>query len=190
MKFKTIAFTATLMSVSAFGSCTYNADTARISWKAFKTYEKIGVSGTFDRVTFTPHTGTSLENLLVGSKVTITTDSVNTTNSGRDATLIKSFFNVQKLDTLNAVIVGVENSKAITQITLNRITKTIPLTYAVQEGKMIAKGTIDLGDFHLLPSLYSLTNTCYDLHGGKTWQDVEIGFEIPFSTMCTPTKEK
>lgn len=190
MKITPLICATALMTASAFGSCTYNADTARISWKAFKTYEKIGVSGSFNRVTFAPHSEASIENLLVGSKVTIDTTTVNSGNSGRDVTLIKSFFKVQNLDTLNGVIVGVKDSKAITQITLNHVTKTIPLAYVVQEGKIIAKGTIDLGDFDLLPSLHSLSNACFDLHGGKTWQDVEIEFKIPFSTMCTPTKEK
>ncbi len=190
MKLKTIAFTATFITLSAYGSCTYHADTATVSWKAFKTYEKIGVSGSFNRVNFSPHSDTSVEALLMGSKVTIDTATVNSGNSGRDATLVKSFFKVQNLDTISAIVIGVKDSKAMTQITLNHVTKTIPLPYQIKEGKIITKGTIDLGDFSLLPSLQSLNKACFDLHGGKTWQDLEIGFEIPFTTACTPTKEK
>lgn len=191
MQIKTLIATTAFMTLSAYGSCTYRADTANVSWKAFKTYEKIGVSGAFNRVNFSPHSDTSVEALLMGSKVTIDTATVNSGNSGRDATLVQSFFKVQHLNTLTATVVGVKDAKALVALTLNGITRTIPFPYQIQGEKIIAKGVMDLGDFSLLPSLQSLNKACFDLHGGKTWQEVEIGFEIPFTSTCTQnSKEK
>jgi polyisoprenoid-binding protein YceI len=38
----------------------------------------------------------------------------------------------------------------------------------------------DLGDFGMLPSLQGINKACYELHEGKTWQDVEISFVLTF----------
>jgi polyisoprenoid-binding protein YceI len=173
-----------LIATTIFADCTYTSNTAKVTWKAFKTYEKIGVGGSFDRVIVQPKSAITLEALLVGSSAKIDTASVNSGNVGRDATLVASFFKTQNIDTITAKIISLKDSKAITQISMNNITKTIPLAYTAQEGVIIAKGTIDLGDFTMLPSLASINKACFDLHGGKTWQDVEIGFEIPIKSDC------
>jgi len=172
------------LAFSAFADCSYQSDTAKVTWKAFKTYEKIGVGGSFDRVAVQPKSGRSIEALLVGSNVKIDTGSVNSGNPGRDAKLVGSFFKIQNIDTITAKILSVKDFKALTEITMNNVTKMIPLLYTVTEGKVNAKGFIDLGDFTMLPSLQSINKACFDLHGGKTWQDVEIGFEIPTKNDC------
>jgi len=181
---KKIVWATVLLAFSAFADCSYQSDTAKVTWKAFKTYEKIGVGGSFDRVVVTSKSANSIEALLVGSNVKIDTSSINSGNPGRDATLVSSFFKTQNINTITAKILSLKDSKALTEITINNITKTIPLVYTVNEGKVSAKGSIDLGDFTMLPSLQSINKVCFDLHGGKTWQDVEIGFEIPTKSDC------
>ena len=181
---KKIIISGLLLAITAFAQCTYQSDTAKVTWKAFKTYEKIGVAGSFNQITFTPKTAQNLEELLTGSRVLIDTKSVNSGNAGRDATLVASFFKIQNVTSIDAKIVSVKDAKALVQITMNEITKTIPMAYTVQEGKVVAKGTIDLGDFTMLSSLQAINKSCFDLHGGKTWQDVEIGFEIPTKSDC------
>lgn len=181
---RTFILAGLLLASSAFGECTYYSENAKVTWKAFKTLEKVGVGGSFDRAEFSPKSAKTLEDFLIGSHITIETASVNSGNPGRDATLVSSFFKVQNVDTINAKIVSVKDSKAQVEITMNGITKTIPMSYAVQEGKIVGKGVIDLGDFTMLSSLQSINKTCFTLHAGKTWQDVEIGFEIPLANNC------
>lgn len=181
---KKIVCATLFLALSAFADCTYQSDSAKVTWKAFKTYEKIGVGGNFDRVITQPKNASSIEALLIGSNVKIDTASINSGNPARDATLVNSFFKVQNIDTITAKIISTKDSKAITEITMNNVTKTIPLNYTIQEGKIVAKGAIDLGDFTMLSSLQSINKTCFALHAGKTWQDVEIGFEIPTKSDC------
>lgn len=181
---RTLIFAGLLLAGSAFAECTYYSENAKVSWKAFKTYEKIGVGGSFDHAVFSPKSAKTIEEFLGGSTMTITTASVNSGNPGRDATLVSSFFKTQNADTIHATIVSAKDSKAQIEITMNKITKTIPMSYAVQEGKIVGKGVIDLSDFAMLPSLQSINTTCFNLHAGKTWQDVEIGFEIPVANNC------
>lgn len=181
---KKIMCATVLLTLSAFADCTYQSDSTKVTWKAFKTYEKIGVGGSFDHVVVQPKSASNIEALLVGSNVKIDTASINSGNPGRDATLVNSFFKSQNINTITAKIISTKDSKALTDITMNNVTKTIPLPYTVQEGKITAKGTIDLGDFTMLPSVQSINKACLGLHAGKTWQDVEIGFEIPTKSIC------
>lgn len=173
-----------LLASSTFADCTYYSENAKVTWKAFKTYEKIGVGGTFDRVVFSPKSSKTVEEFLTQSTITINTSSVNSGNAGRDATLVSSFFKVQNIDTITAKILSAKDSKAQVEINMNGVSKPIPMSYTFQEGKIVGKGVIDLSDFTMLKSLQSINTTCFTLHSGKTWQDVEIGFEIPVANNC------
>jgi polyisoprenoid-binding protein YceI len=181
---KKLLLVGLLIASSAFAECTYYSENAKVTWKAFKTYEKIGVGGTFDHVIFSPRSAKSSEEFLVGSNITINTTTVNSGNAGRDATLVASFFKAQNVDSITAKILSVKDSKAQVEITMNGVTKQIPMSYTIQNGNIAGKGVIDLSDFAMLKSLQSINKTCFDLHGGKTWQDVEIGFEIPVANNC------
>ncbi len=173
-----------LLASSVFAECTYYSENAKVTWKAYKTYEKIGVGGSFDRAVFSPKSAKTIEEFLTGSHLSIDTSSVNSGNPGRDATLVASFFKIQNVESIAAKIVSAKDSKALVEITINGVTKSIPMSYGIQEGKIVGKGVIDLSDFAMLKSLQSITTTCFNLHGGKTWQDVEIGFEIPVANNC------
>lgn len=181
---KKILLTVLVLSTAAFADCTYSSKSSKVTWNAFKTYEKIGVGGTFNKTVFTPKTAQSIETLLTSSQILIETASVNSANAGRDATLLASFFKVQNTHTIEAKIISAKEGKALVEISMNSVTKIIPMNYRVESEKIIGKGTIDLGDFTMLPSLSVINKACYDLHAGKTWQDVEIGFEIAISDSC------
>lgn len=173
-----------LVASTAFAECTYYSENAKVTWKAFKTYEKIGVGGTFNHVVFSPRSAKTSEEFLVGSHITIDTATVNSGNAGRDATLVASFFKTQNVNSITAKIISAKNSKAQVEITMNGVTKAVPMSYTIHEGKILGKGVIDISDFAMLESLQSINKTCFDLHAGKTWQDVEIGFEIPVANNC------
>jgi hydrogenase maturation factor len=143
----------------------------QVFWTAFKTYQKIGVSGTFDEV---KTVGDKFENL----KVKINTNSINSGNSGRDFTLVHAFWKVQKVDEISAEILKVEKKSVSVQIEMNGIQKIIKMDLEEDKNKISAKGVIELSDFEMLQSLHTINSTCYELHDGKTWSDIEIGFEI------------
>ncbi len=169
-----------------------------VNWKAYKTLAKIGVGGKFTAVTYTAHAlkGKNFRELFVGSKVSIDLTKVDTGNPARDETLVKHFFSVLKGKTIEGEIVDIkktdkhEKGKPRTgvvsvKITMNEKTLTIPLAYVYSEGKFDAKGTIDLMDFASSDALASINKSCYDLHKGKTWSDVSIGFSTTVeATLC------
>ncbi|MDD5051469.1 MAG: YceI family protein [Sulfuricurvum sp.] len=175
---------AFILAASLYGDCQFQSNSSKVSWKAFKTYEKIGVAGSFDRVTSQIIDANSIDALLMKSSIIIDTSSVNSGNPSRDATLVESFFKTQNVQSINANVKSAKDGKALVDITMNGILRTIPFSYTVNEDKIVGKGFIDLADFGMIPSLLSINKSCYTLHAGKTWQDVEIGFEIPLQKNC------
>jgi len=180
-----IVLAALLISISGLADCTYQHENAKIGWKAFKTYEKIGVGGSFDRFSLKSKNSDSVDKLLMSSLITIDTTSVNSGNPGRDATLTQAFFNTQNVHSITAKVKSAKDGKALVDISMNGITKTIPMNYTVTATDTInGKGVIDLADFEMIPSLKSINASCFELHAGKTWQDVEIGFDIQLKKVC------
>ncbi len=173
---KTFSLAALLVS-SAFA---YEAHNIEVEFTAFKTYLKKGVKGKFEKVTLHSQKADSLEAMLLNTAVTIDTKSINSGNKARDAKLVNKFFLVQNNGSIEAKIVKVDPKTLTIALTLNGITKNVPLKYEVEHDEVEAKGVIDLGDFDMLPSLRSINKACYALHQGKTWQDVDIEFELTF----------
>lgn len=182
---RTVILGSLLIAASLYGDCQYATQGVKVTWKAFKTYEKIGVGGTFDKTQLIAESASTVDALLKGSSVSIQTPSINSGNPGRDATLGNAFFKVQNVDSIHATIQSAKDGKALVDITMNGITKTIPMNYVTSTNTVTGKGIIDLADFGMLGSLSSINKACYDLHAGKTWQDVEIGFEIQLNQKCS-----
>ncbi|WP_353661687.1 YceI family protein [Hydrogenimonas sp. SS33] len=166
------------------GECTYRIADAEITWEAFKTPAKTGVQGTFGNVKLSAMPDKSEKGLIEGAKAVIDTASIDSKNRGRDAKLVKAFFQVQGVDRIEAVITRVRDGWVDLNITMNGITKEVPMKSETDEREMEAKGWIDLGDFDMLPSLASLNKACYKKHAGKTWQDVALEFKLKTIKKC------
>jgi len=195
---KTIILLLILFTFSnAKGGCILEqSDDINITWKAYKTLGKIGVGGQFTDIKYTPNkkSGKNFRELFIGSMVSIDISKIDTGDSSRDKTLVESFFSkIGK--TIEGKIVGIEADKRIEKgprtgvidvnITMNKKTLTIPMEYHYNKGNFRANGTIDLFDFAGNTALLSVNKTCFDLHEGKTWNDVSIGFTTTIkATLC------
>ncbi|QOP41703.1 YceI family protein [Sulfurimonas marina] len=180
---KTLLILALGLSTSLFSAtCKYNADSNTLQWTAFKTPAKVGVKGTFDNITLNSQPSSSQNELLLSSNVHIVTADVNSNNEGRDAKLVKSFFHVQGVKAIDAKVLKVNGKTADVEISMNGTKKVVPMSLTSTTESMKLNGTIDLGDFKMLPSLEAITKACYELHKGKTWQDVDLEFTI--NTNC------
>ena len=167
-----------MMSLAVFA---YDVTAVNVKFTAFKTPAKKGVSGGFDSVEILEKKPSkSIEEMLNRLSVTISTKSVNSGNDARDKKLVESFFNVQANPVITAKIIKVETGSLLAEISMNNKTVQVPMAYETREDTVLAKGYIDLGDFDMLPSLASINKACYEMHEGKTWQDVEISFVLAF----------
>jgi len=151
-----------------------------VKFTAFKTYAKKGVSGIFNKVAVKSIKANNVKSLLSNTIATIDTSSVNSGNKGRDIKLVNKFFAVQNVKNIKATLSNVQDKSLTATISMNGKTLAIPMSYTVKGNIINAKGTIDLTDFSMIPSLKSLNKACYVLHKGKTWRDVVIYFSIEY----------
>jgi polyisoprenoid-binding protein YceI len=174
-----------LSATAIFASqCNYDLKELKVDWKAYKTPLKIGVGGTFDNVDITATDKSSTKAFLQSATLTIHTASINSKNAGRDAKLVHYFFEKQNVKAITIKVLSVEKKIIKLAVTMNGITKTVPMKLDLEKDEAEAEGYIDLADFKMLPSLQSINKACYDLHQGKTWQDVEIEFELKTKKNC------
>jgi len=169
-----------------------------VTWKAYKTLAKLGVAGAFTGVNYTPHQkeGKNFRELLVGAKVRIDLSKIDTHNAGRDKTLVEQFFAKLQGKTIEGEIVDIQadpskdgkrlyHGQVDVNITMNNKTLRIPMRYNYARERFDATGTIDLFDFTAHEALKSINHACFDLHKGKTWNDVTIGFSTEIkATLC------
>ena len=175
-----------LLMTTAFlyaGECHYQVKKYDLEWEAYKTPLKIGVKGSFDKIAINAIDKSSQKAFLKTARIIIDTTSINSKNAGRDAKLVKFFFDVQNVKEIDIKALDLYNSILTVAITMNGVTKQVPLKIDFDD-EIEAKGHIDLADFNMLPSLKSINKACYDLHKGKTWQDVEIEFEMKLKKVC------
>ncbi len=203
--FKTLlilALTITLSSATmskANGSCTLaQTGNIEVNWKAYKTPAKLGVGGKFDKTSYTAikKSGTNFTQIFVGSSINIDTASVNSNHPARDAKLLSFFFEKMSGKNITAKIVGYsagkrEKGKPKTgifqvEITMNGVTKTTPMNFSYFDGLLEGSGIIDIFDFQAHSALSSINKACFDLHKGKTWSDVNIGFKTRIVAVCNP----
>lgn len=188
-----------LYTLTQAKECTLtSSNDMNVTWKAYKTFAKLGVGGAFTAVKYTPHvqTAKTFNDLLVGSTVEINISQINTNNPDRDKTLVTMFFNQLKGKTIEGKILKVTantskegkillNGVVKVLLTMNEKTLTIPMQYNYENALFSATGVIDLFDFQAQSALASINKSCYDLHKGKTWNDVSISFNTPITaTNC------
>lgn len=171
-----------------------------VSWKAYKTPAKLGVGGVFDKVDYKAikPSGKNFREILVGSSVVIDTNSVNSKNEGRDVKLVNSFFKLLGDGNIKAKIVDMTSNKRVAkeprtgsitlEVSINGVTKTVPMKYSYDKGLMKSEGVIDILDFSGSNALTTLNKACLDKHQGKTWSDVSIGFELSIKAILCATK--
>lgn len=150
-----------------------------IQWTAFKTTDKIPVSGVFKTINFDKKMGATPVEALNGLEFSIPISSIFSKNEDRDGKLVASFFGAMlNTELLKGKISMTEESCEIT-ITMNDIKHVIPFKFDIKDNKVMFKGIMNLEDWNALGALESLNKVCLDLHKGedgvsKTWTDVEI----------------
>ncbi|WP_220092319.1 YceI family protein [Aequorivita sp. CIP111184] len=165
----------------------YSIDTSGtiINWTAYKFTEKVGVKGKFDNFILAPKTKTgSVENILLESKVSINTMSVNSGNDIRDPKLKESFFKIFHTDTIRGEILKADQNKGLLALEMNNITNEIPFSYTLKTDTIFIDAIINLTDWKGEEAINSLNKVCYDLHKGadgisKLWPDVSVNIKLP-----------
>jgi hypothetical protein len=190
MKMLKLLITLSLVSlmVPVHAACTYtiNKDDVNVNWKAFKTPAKVGVGGRFRELGIPKVIkADSVEKIFNNTKFNIDSASTATRNSGRDAKIVKFFFQPM-LGGLN--ITGgfkyVDEEEVTLIVKMNSVEVKVPMKLTDKDNILTGTGVLDLYDFSMKKNLLGINQACYELHEGKTWNDVEIGFIMKYSKKC------
>jgi hypothetical protein len=165
----------------------YSVDTTGISvlWTAYKFTDKVGVPGTFDRISFnnTEASG-SIENLLNKAQLSIQTASVNSNNAIRDPKINTFFFKPFNTPEIKGTILDAKEGEGMVKLYMNRTTHETPFTYSIENDTIKVIAHLDLGYWNGEEGITSLNTECYDLHKGadgisKLWPDVDVVIKLP-----------
>ena len=171
----------------------YTIDTSEISilWTAYKFTNKMAVSGTFNMCTYeTSNTSGTVENILNKSKLLIPTASINSGNPIRDFKLDTYFFKAFKTPEIIGAITKTKENEGIIDLKMNRRSKKIPFTYAVENDTIRLFTNLNLNFWKAEEALKTLNTECYELHKGtdgisKLWPDVDVVIKIPLYKILT-----
>lgn len=189
MKHLLITLLLSALSFTTFAKNCFesHSDNINLEWTAYKTPLKAPVSGKFRNLGITEEKlkGKSIKDLLQGISFNIDTASISTRNTGRDAKIVKFFF--QKMAggiNIKGKTLKYEKKVLKTAITMNNKSVIIPLKVTIKDSKIEASGIIDIFDFDMYKSLEGINKACYDLHEGKTWNDVAVKLTISYANTC------
>jgi hypothetical protein len=162
----------------------YNPAQTAIQWIAFKTPKKVGVSGRFEKfeLKLDKNSSQDLKEILSTASVEIDTTSVATGDKGRDAKIVKHFFNDGIA--LSAKVIKIDEASLVMRLKMNEKEQDVEMSYRFINGKLEANGSIDVLAFAMDSFLEAINKACYALHEGKTWSDVKITLISQFEQTC------
>ena len=156
--------------------------TITVKWTGYKTTSKIAVNGEFKelQVSNIKKAPTAVE-AMNGTVFTIPVSSIFSDDEERDGKLKKMLFGVMDATvsltgTLNLNDDGTGN----VNLSMNGVSKEVPITYVVSGQLVELEGTLDLiNDFKAESALESISKACFEQHKGpdgvsKTWSEVGI----------------
>jgi hypothetical protein len=155
-------------------------ETSTLKWTAYKTTDKVAVSGKFNTINITKSkAGASIEDAINGVQFSIPVSSIFSNDVSRDSKLKEFFFGVMADPEMITGSFEVTNDTSIANITMNGVTKSVPVKLNVDGQKVTFTNTLQLKDWNLDAALASLNKVCFDLHKGadgvsKTWEEVQI----------------
>ena len=176
--------------------CTYTLSEAKPGWTAFKTTEKVGVSGSFKDFTLSPSSpGSTLSKTLEGVTMSIVPSSVDSGVEIRNQTIATKYFAAFAPDTPFAVTVESVSGDdkagtASLKVDINGTQKTLAFPYTVNDaGELSAKATMEMMDFGLNAAFDAIHLACEALHKGadgisKTWTDVDLSVTAKITKTC------
>ncbi|MFT5723445.1 MAG: polyisoprenoid-binding protein YceI [Bacteroidia bacterium] len=166
----------------------YQRAFTKLTWTAYKTTAKLGVSGTFNTFEIAPGVSYgTLTTLMDHLEFTIPVASTNSENEERDGKIVATFFGsmmaTENITGLFTSVAGNDSAGTVQiKVKMNDIEHEIEGTYTATGNKVIIKTSLHLGDWKAEPSISALNEVCNDLHKGedgvsKLWPDVDIVIE-------------
>lgn len=184
MKKILLSFIALTFLCSSVYATSLDTTQAKVKWTAYKTAQKIAVSGSFSDIKYKFKKGSTIAGILDGASASISPLSVDLGDDIKNNNVKNHFFakfNKQESIkvTFKNVVEGDNQGSILATVKMNGKNIKVPMQYAIKDGMFEAKGIIDITEFGTLEAFKSLATFCHDLHEGLTWTQVEISFSAP-----------
>jgi hypothetical protein len=158
-----------------------------INFTAYKTTEKLGVGGQFNKVdVISGGEGTSVKEAINNTEFSIPVSSLFTKDTSRDYKIKKFFFGIMdNTKLLSGKLTLTDDTNGIALIKMNGISQNAPFTYTIVDKTFNMKAVIDVNNWNASAALASLNTVCLDLHRGadgisKTWSEVALNITSTF----------
>ena len=146
-----------------------------LEFTGFKTEEKIGVPGTFDRIFVKAYKGATISEVMEGATFTIDPKSIETKNPERNENIINYFFGNIDAPFITGKFQSFTNEGYKIALKMNGVEKIYQIIEAPTSNQLVFDFSIDIvKDFSASEALNGLAKACEVLHNGKTWSDVTI----------------
>ncbi len=170
-----------------------DAESISLNWTAYKTTEKVGVSGEFGKINITAsELADEKEKAINNVSFSVPVTSLFSNNSIRDNKLINLFFGVMDnteflTGTFHGHGANMEEGKGVMDLTMNGKTCDVPYDYTMKGDSMFISTTVNVMEWNGQEAMDSLNVACFDLHKGadgvsKTWSEVDINASVVIAT--------
>ena len=170
---------------------TYTEGSLNVKWTAFKTTEKVGVSGSFDTISVNGiQRSNSANEVFANVDFSIPVSSINSSNPDRDKKILEHFFGTMvETSTLNGKVLGMTDSDCSVLINMNGVADTCVFNLSKNDTAVSLVGVIELANWNALQSANALNTVCFDLHKGadgvsKLWPDVKLEISAGITKKC------
>lgn len=170
---------------------TYTEGSLNVKWTAFKTTEKVGVSGSFDTISVNGiQRSDSANEVFANADFSIPVSTINSSNPDRDKKILEHFFGTMvETSTLNGKVIGMTDSDCSVLINMNGVADTCVFNLSKNDTAVSLVGVIELANWNALQSANALNTVCFDLHKGadgvsKLWPDVKLEITAGITKKC------
>lgn len=177
-------FLSALISMGLCFGASIDSSKIEMYWVGYKLANKTAVKGTFLDVSYKlKKKQGSIKEILQGATAKIVSSKVHTGNPASEKNLNEGFFSKFASPEISVkitqVMEGDKQGTLLAKVTMNKKSQLVPMQYVIADGKIQAKGVIDVLGFKLETALEGLNQACGSFHNGFTWSQVEIGFTAP-----------
>ena len=172
-------------SLLSTGALAYDASSVNVMATGYKTAGKVAVPTTFDKVTLSVKKNDSFKKFISSASVKIDVMSINSKMKFRDNNITSTLFKLSGFSEITANVKSVKgnNKKGVlkVEINMNNVKKVVSMPYTVTANTLKAEASIDVLDFSMNKGFKAFAAKCKAFHANKTFSDVKVAFELPFT---------
>jgi hypothetical protein len=169
----------------------YNEGATKFQWTAFKTTEKVGVSGTFNKIKVKSDASDDPMVALKSMSFKMKTPSVETNNEGRNEKIVKHFFETINTPVITGKVLSIneKTGECTIEVVMNSIAVEVPGDYSFVDNTFTFESFVDVASWDALSGITALNTVCKDLHTGadgisQLWPEVQLSFKTKLKSDC------